>query len=126
MLQWFRDRSRLLAATVLWSLVTVSAVSAFTHETECDDASERITRWHDPSGHHVGAPKDGDRPLHCFLCHWVRSFGADAVREWRAPVAVPCRAPALVMERGALLAAARFALSPRAPPSTFPLTFPTT
>jgi len=118
MLQWFRSRAGWLATTVLWSLVTVGALSAVGHEGECyDDPTAIADARHDSSAHRITAPRVTDRPLHCLLCHWTRAFRADSIRASRVPVvqeSLAFRQPPAV-ER--ISAAERLQLPPRAPPA---------
>jgi hypothetical protein len=81
MLQWFRARARSVGATALLSLVTLTVWSALPHQDDdCYDAICAVDVAHDPSAHAVGRAdtSHGDRPLHCVLCHWTRTFRPSA------------------------------------------------
>jgi hypothetical protein len=74
MLQWFRARAPVIAATALLSLVAISVWSAAPHQDDCHDAvCASIVVPHEPSAHSIGRDTStSDRPLHCVLCHWTR------------------------------------------------------
>ena len=74
MLQWFRAKARSFGATALLSLVTLTVWSALPHRDDCHDEICAVIVPHDPSAHSVGRTdsSNGDRPLHCVLCHWTR------------------------------------------------------
>ena len=73
MLQWFRARSRSIAATALLSLVTLTAWSAGPHQDDCHEAICAAALPHDASAHTVSRDTaDTHPPLHCVLCHWTR------------------------------------------------------
>jgi len=77
MLRWFRIHAPRVAFTVLVSLAAVGASAVSPHEDDCHDAACRaMAVEHDGSAHRIDAPStDGDiQPLHCLVCHWVRSF----------------------------------------------------
>jgi hypothetical protein len=80
MLQWFRARARSVGITALLSLVTLTAWSALPHQDDCSEAICAVNVAHDPSAHAVGRAdaSHGDRPLHCVLCHWTRTFRPSA------------------------------------------------
>src|SRR5215510_2521900 len=80
MMQWFRARARSVGATALLSLVTLTVWSALPHPDDCYDAICAVIVPHDPSAHSVGRTDswNGDRPLHCVLCHWTRTFRPSA------------------------------------------------
>jgi hypothetical protein len=73
MLQWFRARSRSIAATTLLSLLALTAWSAGPHQDDCHEAICAAAVPHDASAHSVGRDTwSTHRPLHCVLCHWTR------------------------------------------------------
>ncbi len=77
MLSWFRSRASGVAATLLLSLATLRVSAVSPHEDDCHDAACRaMAVEHDASAHQIGAPStESDvHPLHCLVCHWVRSF----------------------------------------------------
>ena len=80
MLQWFRAKARSVGATALLSLVTLTVWSALPHQDDCHDEICAVIVPHDPSAHSVGRTdsSNGDRPLHCVLCHWTRTFRPSA------------------------------------------------
>jgi hypothetical protein len=105
-----------MALGVLWSLTALAGLSALPHEVACADEPGTVIAVHNPSGHAIGAVRTSDDPLHCFLCHWARSFSADGVRSPLIAVArPPSVSPAPLVVRHAR-AAARLHLAPRAPP----------
>jgi hypothetical protein len=75
MLQWFRARSRAIAASALISLATLSVWSAAPHQADCHEAiCASVVVPHDPSAHSIGRDTStADPPLHCVLCHWTRT-----------------------------------------------------
>jgi hypothetical protein len=74
MLSWVRERSRSIASAALLALVTLTISSAAPHPDDCHDADCALTLPHDPTGHSVGRPQQpSEQPIHCVLCHWVRS-----------------------------------------------------
>jgi len=59
------------------SLAAVGASAVSPHEDDCHDAACRaMAVQHDATAHSMGAPPTGadTHPLHCLVCHWVRSF----------------------------------------------------
>lgn len=73
MLQWFRARSRSIAATALLSLVTLTISSAGPHQDDCHEAICAATLPHDATAHTVSRDTPSPhRPFHCVLCHWTR------------------------------------------------------
>jgi len=78
MLYQFRRHLRGLAAAVLVSLSVVGGWSALTHGLDHHDADRAVgIVVHDSSAHAFRSPEpaDGERPVHCVLCHWTRAFG---------------------------------------------------
>ena len=77
MLYQFRRHLRVLAAAVLVSVSVVGGWSASTHGLDDHDADRAVGFVvHDASAHAFRSPgPDGDRPKHCVLCHWTRTFG---------------------------------------------------
>ena len=77
MLGWFRVRASRIAVTAIISLATVGVSAGSPHEDDCHDAGCReMVVEHNAAAHRFGAPPTGadDHPLHCVICHWVRSF----------------------------------------------------
>jgi hypothetical protein len=77
MLHQPRRRLRVLAAAVLVSMSVVTGWSTLAHELDCydhDTAPAFIV--HDESSHAFqnAAPSASERPVHCVLCHWTRTF----------------------------------------------------
>jgi hypothetical protein len=119
MLQWFRAyAARIAAITTLWMAV-VGASTVVPHDDDSHDTYAAMAVDHDPSAHRVrpAQPTDEQHPLHCVVCHWVRSFRPHV--EWRA--AAPASADAgisLPLQRFSISATAPFAQPPlRSPPS---------
>src|SRR5688572_9603652 len=78
MLYPFRRHLRVLAAAVLVSVSAVGGWSALTHGPDHHDADGAVGFVvHDASAHAFRSPEaaDGERSVHCVLCHWTRSFG---------------------------------------------------
>ena len=91
MLRWFRIHAPRIAFTALVSLAAVGASTVSPHEDDCHDAACRaMAVEHDASAHRIGAPStDGDiHPLHCLVCHWVRSFRPRAEAKFLSTPAV--------------------------------------
>jgi len=77
MLRWFRVHASRIAVAAIVSLGTVGVSAVSPHEDDCHDAACRaMAVEHDASAHQIGAPSaESDvHPLHCLVCHWVRSF----------------------------------------------------
>ena len=57
------------------AFIAVGGMSSAGHGTDChDDTCAMSTLAHDPSSHRIGtAAADSSHPLHCVLCHWMRS-----------------------------------------------------
>jgi len=117
MLGWFRRRARSTALVVLWSLTALAGLAASPHAIDCDDEPGTAVSAHNPDGHAIGAVRTSDEPLHCVLCHWIRSFSADGVRAPRLTVARPPSLAVASIAAQPTLAAARLHLAPRAPPA---------
>jgi hypothetical protein len=78
MLHQIRRHVRMLAAAVLVSVSALGAWSSLAHKLDCHDAEcLPVAVAHDASAHAFrgAAPPDGDREIHCVLCHWARAFG---------------------------------------------------
>jgi hypothetical protein len=88
-LSWFRSRARALAALVFVSLAAFGASTLKPHEDDCHDSACLSTFVvHDAAAHswQGAASHDDDHPLHCVVCHWIRSFKpALAVTQFLAP-----------------------------------------
>jgi hypothetical protein len=77
MLRWFRVNASRIAIAAIASLAAVGTSAVSPHEDDCHDpACRAMAVEHNPAAHSIGAPStDGDiHPLHCLVCHWVRSF----------------------------------------------------
>ena len=77
MLHWFRARAASIAAIAGLALTAAIGSSIAPHQDDCHDAlcASVAAVPHDPSAHSVGrAPSETERPLHCVLCHWARTF----------------------------------------------------
>jgi hypothetical protein len=76
MVQWFRVRSRTLAAFVLLALAALSLSTALPHGDDChgESCAAGIVGPHSAESHRVGAPSSHEPHQHCAVCHWVRAF----------------------------------------------------
>ena len=77
MLQWFRLQAPRVAAIALVWIAAIGTSTVVPHDDDCHDAACRaFVVEHDASAHRVGAASAADEhhPLHCLVCHWVRSF----------------------------------------------------
>ena len=77
MLRWFRVHASRIAITAIISLAAVGLSTVSPHEDDCHDAAcLAMAVEHDAAAHRIGAPPVGTdaHPLHCLVCHWVRSF----------------------------------------------------
>jgi hypothetical protein len=77
MLRWFHQRSRSFAATVLLSILAMSASVVTPHADDCHDATcGNAFVLHDASAHRIRAASatDDGHPQHCAVCHFSRSF----------------------------------------------------
>ena len=77
MLCWFRTHASRIAVTAIVSLAGVGVSAVSPHVDDCHDAGcGAVAVEHDASAHSVGAPPTGadTHPLHCLVCHFVRSF----------------------------------------------------
>ena len=75
-MQWFRvHTARVAAVTLLWMAV-VGGSAVVPHEDDAHDAYGALAVPHDESAHRVEAADSvaESHPLHCLVCHWVRSF----------------------------------------------------
>ena len=115
MLRWFRPRARITALAVLWSMTALAGLSALPHEVECADEPEAVA-VHRAGGHAIGAVRTSGDPLHCLLCHWIRSFSADGIKAPRIAVARATSIDALPAIVQQPRAAAPLNLVSRAPP----------
>jgi hypothetical protein len=78
MLHQIRRHLRVLAAAVLVSVSALGAWSSLAHKLDCHDAEcLPVAVAHDASAHafRSAAPPEGEREIHCVLCHWTRTFG---------------------------------------------------
>ena len=82
MLCWFRVHARRIAVTAIIALTSVGISAASPHVDDCHDAGcLAFVVEHDAAAHVIGAPPTAaDAPLHCLVCHMVRSLrlGAEA------------------------------------------------
>jgi hypothetical protein len=117
MLKWFRARADTWAMLALWSFTALGTLST-AHEIGCgDELAPVLVAVHVPGAHTVAPAGVTQRPDHCVLCHWMRSFRAGGVRSSRivlAHRAVPARMTTSVQPTRAV---ARLDLPPRAPPA---------
>ena len=115
-MQWFRaHRARIAAVTMVWMAI-VGASAVVPHEDDSHD-TYAFAVAHDHSAHRVEAAGSdaGGHPLHCLVCHWVRSF--------RPPTDV--RTASLpATDTGISLPLERFSISAAAPVSQPPLRSP--
>ena len=75
MMKWFRFTRRCTAVMVLASLASLGISLAGAHPDDChDDCLTAVV--HDASAHQIssGSSVPTAPPLHCLVCHWVRSF----------------------------------------------------
>ena len=126
MLHQIRRQLRTLAATVLVLVSALGAWSTVAHDLDCHDSDGApVLVVHDASAHafRTTTPPDSQRPVHCVLCHWTRTFGPGAQSVSVAPVAVSrsLALPARETSPARLVAAAQPPL--RAPPSAPLLAF---
>jgi hypothetical protein len=78
MLHQIRRHLRVLAAAALVSVSALGTWSSLAHRLDCHDTEcLPVAVAHDASAHAFrGAPPlDGEREVHCVLCHWTRAFG---------------------------------------------------
>lgn len=84
-----RHHLRALAAAVLVSLSALGVWSTVAHGLDCFDHDDAVVAVvvHDASAHvfSSAAPADEDRPIHCVLCHWTRTFGPSVQSVAAAP-----------------------------------------
>lgn len=76
MMPWVRAGRRWLAAVVLTLLSSAGAWSLVDHATPGHDDGHRAVVVHDASAHvyRSAVPAADEHPLHCVLCHVVRSL----------------------------------------------------
>ncbi len=115
-MRWFRARAAHIAAVAMVWMALVGASAIVPHD---DDSHETyaFATTHDHSAHRIeAAGSDADsHPLHCLVCHWVRSF--------RPPTDV--RTASLpATDAGISLPLERFSISATAPVSQPPLRSP--
>ena len=118
MLCWFRAHASLIATMAMVSLATLGASAVSPHVDDChDSACLAMVVEHDAAAHRIAAPSAGDdvHPLHCLVCHWLRSFRPQT--EARVLFAS-------VAETGTVLHIELFAASVAAPASQPPLRAP--
>lgn len=105
MVQWFRERARTVAASVLVALAGLSLSTALPHADDCHEGDcVRIVGTHSAESHHVGAPSSHEPHQHCAVCHWVRAFrhsatqtsGVVSITQYDVRVHVPVLAAPLV------------------------------
>jgi hypothetical protein len=127
MVHQIRRHLRALAATMLVSLSALGAWSTIAHGLDCHDAEcLPAVVAHDASAHAFNSPEppDGERELHCVLCHWTRAFspGVQSVSAAPVPVSRSLTIPTADASVVRMVAAVQPPL--RAPPSAFSLDFP--
>ena len=115
-----RRQLRALAATTLVLVSVLGAWSTVAHGLDCHDRDGAPALVvHDASAHAFRntAPPDSQRPVHCVLCHWTRTFGPGVQTVSVAPTVVSrsLALPAGETAQARLVAAAQPPL--RAPPS---------
>ena len=84
MLQWFRvHAARIAAITTIWMAV-VGGSAVVPHDDDSHDTYAATAVDHDASAHRIRSAHSADEqhPLHCMVCHWMRSFRPQV--EWRA------------------------------------------
>ncbi len=76
MLSWFRIHAARIAATAIIALSSVGLSAVSPHVDDCHDAGcMAMVVDHDAAAHVFSAPPaPGAAPLHCLVCHLVRSF----------------------------------------------------
>jgi len=77
MLRWFRVHASRIALTAIVSLAGLGTSAISPHEDDCHDAAcSAMAVEHDAAAHRFSAPPTGTdaHPLHCLVCHLVRSF----------------------------------------------------
>ncbi len=77
MLAWFRAQSSRIATVAMVSLAILGASAVTPHVDDChDSACLSMAVEHDAAAHRIVASSAGDEvhPLHCLVCHWLRSF----------------------------------------------------
>jgi hypothetical protein len=77
MLCWFRVHASRIAVTAIISLAAVGVSAVSPHVDDCHDGGCGVIAVdHDASAHVIDAPPTGTdaHPLHCLVCHFVRSF----------------------------------------------------
>jgi len=118
MLAWFRAHASRIATVALVSLAALGSSAVTPHVDDChDSACLAMAVEHDADAHRIVAPPTGDDgdPLHCLVCHWLRSF---------RPRAEARVVPAPVAETGALLHVVFFTVFAAAPAVQPPLRAP--
>ena len=74
MLKWFRVEAPRVAAIAIAAMLVAGGSAIAPHQDDCHDGPCGIVQ-HDASAHRVGAPEAASgAPIHCLVCHWVRSF----------------------------------------------------
>jgi hypothetical protein len=76
MLRWFRLYATRITLATLCALASLGASVVLPHGDDCHDACLPMAVEHDSSAHRIVASSSGDEvhPLHCLVCHWLRSF----------------------------------------------------
>ena len=117
-MRWFRARTAHIAAVTMVWMAIVGGSAVVPHDDDCHDAAcWTVSVEHDASAHRVGSatPNTDQHPLHCLVCHWVRSF--------RPPT--DARIASLpVTDAGISLPLGLFSMSAAAPVSQPPLRSP--
>lgn len=80
MLHWFRVHAARVAIAAIVALTSVGLAAVSPHVDDCHDArGMAVAVDHDAAAHVIGAPPANDAaPLHCLVCHLVRSFRLQA------------------------------------------------
>ena len=123
MLYWFRVHASRIAVTAIISLAAVGVSAGSPHEDDCHDAGCRaMAVEHDAAAHRFGAPPAGAdaHPLHCVICHWVRSFRPRAEARIMSAPAVDA-GTAIHVELFTVAASAPAAQPPARSPPSFPV-----
>lgn len=81
MLAWSRVKARAIGTLLFVSLATLGASTALPHPDDCHHACVASLLPHDPADHSIQGPSAPDQhPLHCIICHWIRTFRPDPER----------------------------------------------
>ncbi|MDA1184858.1 MAG: hypothetical protein O2930_09470 [Acidobacteria bacterium] len=122
MLSWFRVHAGRIAVTAIIALTSVGLSAVSPHVDDCHDAGcLAFAVDHDAAAHVIAAPPTADdAPLHCLVCHLVRSFRLGAEAHIVSTPAADVGTAIHVRRSTPLEAALAAKLPARAPPS-FPV-----